>query len=246
MREGRAPPRRAGQEIARLEERQVERPPVERDQLPRVRDGRPHGVQEGGLGTEVAQEVLGHGERRGAVHVARPTRKTYVPVPPASPVVSVSRKTVPGPAPRRARSPAGTRTVSTCRSAGPWGVGTDSSGKGSAGGAGRSAALARRSRWRQRAELRQLGIASDDAPASRPGPTGGRVSGGSGVSRRDGRGARRPSASPGARPRSPGRRRTGSRRGTGRPRSVSRARTRSGPIRSNSRSVRPTPPGWLS
>src|SRR5262249_27187756 len=62
VRKLRAPPTRPGEEIARLEEGQVERTPVERDQFLGRLDRLAYRMEERGLRPEVPQEVLGHAE----------------------------------------------------------------------------------------------------------------------------------------------------------------------------------------
>src|SRR5439155_20346138 len=65
VREVDAPPRDAGEQVAGLEERQIERPAVEGDELPRVPDPLAHGVKKGRLRGQVSEEVLGEAQARG-------------------------------------------------------------------------------------------------------------------------------------------------------------------------------------
>ncbi len=209
-----------------------------------------HRVEERRLGAEVAQEVLGHGERArrrprreaDEEHVgarpARQARRLRVEEDRAGARRGRARQSPPAPAPSR---PGGAPARAGV------GHGLERQGRGGRRALG---GVARREPLEPRAEPRQLELAIERTGRRRGADPRGRGESSRGrcpaLSRSGGRGAWPPSAWPAGRPRSPARRTTGSPDRQEHARIVSRARASSGPISSNRRSVSPTPPGWLS
>ena len=211
----RPPPGRPGQEVARLQQRQVERPAVEGDELTRLGQPRADRRQEGRLGPEVAEEVLGDPEPTGRPR-GQPDQEDVGPGPARQPRgLGVEED---GPVEGRGRLDArGPRHVLGAPQGDP--VRRLHALQGERG--------RRRPDGRRGAGTRGAGLdPPDDLAEARE--LGGRAVDHSGAVRLGaGRGGRRRSAWPDARPGSPGPRTTGSRPGTG-TRRASRARGRPG------------------